>query len=71
MSKHKHNLIINKHNKSEVEYIYQFGNTKDIKLSLSEEGFSIEAELTKVYEKEEMLRGNGYLIHDAIRKAML
>lgn len=71
MIKHIHTLIINKVGKNSRKYIYDFGSTKNVELILSETGISITAQLTKVYDKEEMLSGDSYLFPDAIKKALL
>lgn len=71
MIKHIHTLIINKVGKNSRKYIYDFGSTKNVELTLSETGISITAQLTKVYDKEEMLSGDSYLFPDAIKKALL
>lgn len=71
MTKHIHTLIINKFGKNSRKYIYDFGSTKNVELILSETGISITAQLTKVYDKEEMLSGDSYLFPDAIKKALL
>ncbi len=71
MTKHIHTLIINKVGKNSRKYIYDFGSTKNVELTLSETGISITAQLTKVYDKEEMLSGDSYLFPDAIKKALL
>ena len=71
MVKHIHTLTINKVGKSAKKHLYDFGSTKNIELTLSETGISITAQLTKVYDKEEMLSGNSYLFPDAIKKGLL
>jgi hypothetical protein len=71
MAKCTHTLMVNKPGKGAVQYTYAFGQTKNIQLLLSATGFSITAELTRVYSKEEMLSGNSYLFSDAIKKALL
>lgn len=71
MKKHNHRLIVNKISKDNVRYTYNFGSTKDIELILSETGFSITADLTKIYDSNEMLSGNSYLFPDGIKKALL
>lgn len=69
--KHKHILIFNSISKRYKKYIYSFGSTDGVELTISKSGFQITAELTKLYDKEEMLSGNTYLFPDAIRKALL
>lgn len=71
MKKHLHILTVNYLDKNLTEYTYEFGHTKNIKLSLSKTGFSISVELNKIYDKEEMLSGNSYLFPDSIRKGLL
>lgn len=71
MIKHIHTLIINSVGKDSTKFIYDFGSTKNIELILSESGLSIKAELTKEYDKEEMLSGDSYLFPDGIRKGLL
>lgn len=71
MAKYIHVLTVNQPGKSAVEYSYDFGSTKGIRLALSKTGFSITAALTKLYDKEEMLSGHAYLFPDAIKKALL
>ncbi len=69
--KHKHILLFNSINKSYIKYTYNFGNTDGVELKISKNGFQITAELTKIYDKDEMLSGNTYLFPDAIRKVLL
>lgn len=69
--KHKHILIFNSISKRYKKYTYSFGSTDGVELTISKSGFQITAELTKLYDKEEMLSGNTYLFPDAIRKALL
>ena len=69
--KHKHILVFNSINKSNIKYTYSFGNTDGVELRICKNGFQITAELTKIYDKEEMLSGNTYMFPDAIRKALL
>lgn len=69
--KHKHILVFNSINKSYIKYTYSFGNTDGVELRICKNGFQITAELTKIYDKEEMLSGNTYMFPDAIRKALL
>lgn len=71
MDKHKHILIINYVSKNTETYLYNFGSTKNVEIRISQNGFSISAELTKLYDKSEMVSGNSYLFPDAIKKAML
>lgn len=71
MMKHTHILLINRLGKDTVEYKYDFGSTKGIKMTLSEKGISISAELNKVYNEKEMLSGNSYLFPDSLKKALL
>lgn len=71
MKKHLHILTVNNLSKNMTEYIYKFGHTKNIKLSLSKTGFSVSVELKKMYNKEEMLSGDSYLFPDSIRKGLL
>lgn len=71
MMKHKHILVFNSINKSNIKYTYSFGNTDGVELRICKNGFQITAELTKIYDKEEMLSGNTYMFPDAIRKALL
>lgn len=71
MKKHNHRLMVNKISKNYIRYTYNFGSTKDIEFILSETGFSITADLTKIYDSKEMLSGNSYLFPDGIKKALL
>ena len=71
MNKHTHVLIINKLSKDSVVYTYDFGNTKNIKLTISKTGVSISANLSNIYDKKEMLSSDGYLFPDSIKKALL
>lgn len=71
MMKHTHILLINRLGKDTVEYKYDFGSTKGIKMTLSEKGISISAELNKLYNEKEMLSGNSYLFPDSLKKALL
>ncbi len=71
MMKHKHLLAFNSINKRFNKYTYSFGNTDGVELRICKNGFQITAELTKIYDKNEMLSGNTYLFPDAIRKALL
>ena len=70
--KYRHCILFNKVNKRQCKkYLYSFGQTKDIELIISDNGFSIIANLSKMYDKNEMLSGNSYLFPDAIKKALL
>lgn len=73
MAKHIHKIIINSpQSENEVKtYEYDFGSTKDIKLSVSHGYLCVEAALQKTYDKQEMLSQNQYLFPDAIKKALL
>ena len=53
------------------EYVYRFGNTSNVALSISSKGFSIRAELGRLYTVSELLASNSYLFSDAIKKALL
>lgn len=69
--KHTHILTVNGIDNDAICYTYSFGNTKCIEMRLSKDGFSIRAELTKIYDKGEMLSGDGYLFPDGIKKGLL
>ena len=71
MMKHKHILLFNSINNRYIKYTYNFGSTDGVELKICKNGFQITAELTKIYDKDEMLSGNTYLFPDAIRKALL
>lgn len=69
--KHLCFISFNTVSKQKQDYTYNFGNTKNVKISISKNAFSITAKMTKIYDKEEMLSGGTYLFSDAIKKAML
>lgn len=71
MSKHIHVLSINGVSTKSEKYTYKFGSTKDIQLIMSKDGISISAELTKLYDQEDLISDNSYLFSDAIKKALL
>ena len=71
MKKHRHILAFNNLNKQYNKYTYRFGSTDDLELKICETGIQISADLTNLYDKDEMLSGNAYLFPDAIRKALL
>lgn len=71
MMKHKHILTFNSVKKTFSIYKYSFGSTDGLELKICETGIQISAELTNLYNKDEMLSGNAYLFPDAIRKALL
>jgi len=71
MKKYRHSVEINQLGKAPTKYYYAYGNTKGNELQLSDEGNTITADLTRVYDKEEMMSGDGYLFSDAIKKALL
>ena len=54
------------------EFLYSYGNTKDIRLELSKTGIRITFSFNKVYSKDDMLGyGKFYIFPDAIKKALL
>ena len=53
------------------EYVYRFGNTSNVALSISSKGFSIRAELGRLYTVSELLASDSYLFSDAVKKALL
>lgn len=73
MAKHIHRIIINSpQSENEVKtYKYDFGRTKNVKLSVSQGYLCVEAALQKIYDKQEMFSQNQYLFPDAIKKALL
>ena len=73
MVKHIHRIIINSpQQENEINtFIYDFGSTKSIKLSISHGYLFVEAALQKKYDKQEMLSQNQYLFPDALKKALL
>lgn len=70
MKKHIHKIVINGNKKYTHKYTYKFGNTNDISIELSKESLCITAELTKIYDKNEMISQGCYLFPDAIKKAL-
>lgn len=73
MKKHIHKIVINSTQATNVldSYTYDFGNTKNVRVSVAKGYICIEAELQKIYDKQEMLSQNVYLFPDAIKKALL
>lgn len=71
MKKHMYILLFNRLNEQCIKYTYRFGSTECIELVICEKGFCISVELTKLYDKKEMLSGDTYLFPDAVRKALL
>lgn len=72
MAKHTHVIIFNKMTaKPDVEYVYKFGHTENIKLALSKNGCSISADLNRIYDEEEMLSSGTHLFPDAFKKILL
>ena len=69
--KHKHILTFNQLQKRSTEYIYEYGNTKNIIIKICPKGFQIITELSKRFDAKEMISGNTNLFADAIRKAWL
>lgn len=70
MAKHVHKIMINKQ-KGNRHFTYDFGNTKNIFIDMSRNAICITAELTKVYDRAEMLSQGSYLFPDAIKKALM
>lgn len=70
MKKHIHKIVINGNKKYTHKYTYKFGNTNDISIELSKDSLCITAELTKIYDKNEMISQGCYLFPDAIKKAL-
>ena len=71
MKKHKYVLAFNNIQKHYNSYTYSFGSTDGLTLKICETGIQVSAELTKLYDKDEILSRNTYLFPDAIRKALL
>ena len=69
--KYIHKVIINNPKGRGKTYTYNFGRTKDIKITIYKGAICISAELTKMYDKNEMLEQDTYLFPDAIKKALL
>lgn len=63
-------IVINGNKKYTHKYTYKFGNTNDISIELSKDSLCITAELTKIYDKNEMISQGCYLFPDAIKKAL-
>ena len=55
MKKHIHKIVINGNKKYTHKYTYKFGNTNDISIELSKDSLCITDELTKIYDKNEMI----------------
>ena len=70
MKKHIHKIVINGNKKYKHKYTYKFGNTNNISIELSNDSLCITAELTKIYDKTEMISQGCYLFPDAIKKAL-
>lgn len=70
MKKHIHKIIINGNKCYKHKYNYNFSNTNNISIELSPDALCITAELTKVYNKNEMISQGCYLFPDAIKKAL-
>ena len=70
MKKHIHKIIINGNKRYKHKYNYNFSNTNDISIELSPDSLCITAELTKIYDKNEMISQGCYLFPDAIKKAL-
>lgn len=68
--KHIHKIVINAKKKYQYQYSYDFGSTKGVQIELSKSSICITAELTKMYDKNEMLSQGCYLFPDAIKKAL-
>lgn len=68
--KHIHKIVINAKKKYQYQYSYDFGSTKGVQVELSKSSICITAELTKMYDKNEMLSQGCYLFPDAIKKAL-
>lgn len=71
MRKHVYKVIINCQEEKSLSYMYDYGNTKKIILTISKEAICIIAELAKEYDRHEILTYDGYLFPDAIKKALL
>ncbi len=71
MGKHIHTLSVNEKCSELRTFSYNFGRTKNIQIQIAKNYFSITAELTKLYDKEEMMSKDGYLFPDAVKKAKL
>lgn len=71
MGKHIHKIIINRLSANAMDYTYDFGRTKNIKISVAKGYICIEAKLENIYDKQEMLSQKVYLFPDAIKKALL
>lgn len=71
MKKHTHKIIINNSERIEKSFCYNFGKTKDVCISVGYGTVVISAELSKIYDKAEIISFDGYLFGDALKKALL
>lgn len=71
MAKYRYELIINKELKKYREYAFNFGQTKDITISVAKSSLKISVTMGTAKQPEEIISSRNYLFSDAIKKAML
>lgn len=70
MKKYKYSVVINSIPETEP-YFFNYGNTKNIELRISENKVSVTAEMTVKKEFDEVMCSENKLFSDAVKKALL